>query len=110
VRTPFLLWTILAIIENRARVPRFKGRYLFSTTHGESPTHMSSKVKDRINELMVDELRKLAEQRGDDPSKLKLASSTNHDIRRTVRARLSRLKIAEEAREAVLAHVKRSRL
>jgi len=30
----------------------------------------------------------------------------NHDIRRTVRSRLSRLKVTEEAREAVLAHAR----
>ena len=37
---------------------------------------------------------------------MELPHWTNHDIRRTVRSRLSRLKIAEEAREAVLAHVR----
>jgi hypothetical protein len=31
---------------------------------------------------------------------------TNHDIRRTVRSNLSRLKVSEEAREAVMAHVR----
>ena len=31
---------------------------------------------------------------------------TNHDIRRSVRSQLSRLKIPEEVREAVLAHVR----
>ena len=44
--------------------------------------------------------------RGDDPARVKLAHWRNHDIRRTVRSGLSRLKIAEEAREAVLAHAR----
>jgi hypothetical protein len=35
-----------------------------------------------------------------------LAPWTNHDIRRSVRSQLSRLKVTEEAREAVLGHVR----
>jgi hypothetical protein len=55
---------------------------------------------------MLGTLRALARRRGDDPSKVELARWVNHDIRRTVRSRLSRLKISEEAREAVLAHAR----
>ena len=50
---------------------------------------MGSKIKARVDALM-----------GHPPH------WTNHDIRRTVRSGLSRLKISEEAREAVLAHVR----
>ena len=35
-----------------------------------------------------------------------LPAFVNHDIRRTVRTRLSALKISEEVRKAVLAHVR----
>jgi hypothetical protein len=55
---------------------------------------------------MFARLRALAEQRGDDPGKVLLTHWVNHDIRRTVRSGLSRLKIAEEVREAVLAHAR----
>jgi integrase len=65
------------------------GDYLFSTTFGEKPVWIGSKIKARVDALM-----------GDPPP------WTNHDIRRTVRSGLSRLKISEEAREAVLAHVR----
>jgi Arm DNA-binding domain/Phage integrase family len=95
---------ILAILE---KLPRFKnGKYLFSTTSGVLPVWMSDKVKKRIDERMLRTLRALARRRGDDPRKVELPHWTNHDIRRTVRSGLSRLKIAEETREAVLAHVR----
>jgi len=88
-------------------LPRFKaGKYLFSTTFGASPVWMTSKVKDRIDKRMLQTLQAVAVSLGDDPTKVELAPWTNHDIRRTVRSRLSRLKITEEAREAVLAHVR----
>src|SRR5262249_40648376 len=50
--------------------------------------------------------RALARRRGDDPAKVTLPPWTNHDIRRSTRSNLSRLKIPEEIREAVLAHVR----
>jgi len=51
-------------------------------------------------------LKALARRHGDDPSEIQLPHFVNHDIRRTVRSHLSRLKITEEAREAVLAHAR----
>jgi hypothetical protein len=95
---------ILAIIES---LPRFKtGEYLFSTTFGASPVWMSDKVKKRIDVRMLRTLRSLARRRGDDPAKVKLPRWTNHDIRRSIRSGLSRLKVTEEAREAVMAHAR----
>jgi integrase len=67
---------------------------------------MSDKIKKRIDERMLRTLRALARERGNDPSKVELPHWTNHDVRRTIRSRLSRLKISEEAREAVLAHAR----
>jgi integrase len=88
-------------------LPQFKkGPHLFSTTFGEKPTWMSDKVKKRLDQRILRTLRVLARCRGEDPATVSLAPWTNHDIRRTVRSRLSRLKITEEAREAVLAHVR----
>jgi len=51
-------------------------------------------------------LRALAKHRGEDPADVTLPPFINHDIRRTVRSHLSRLKVTEEAREAVLAHAR----
>jgi integrase len=88
-------------------LPRFKkGDYLFSTTFGQKPVWISDKVKKRIDGRMLRTLRALSRRRGDDPAKVTLPHWTNHDIRRSVRSQLSRLKITEEAREAVLAHAR----
>jgi integrase len=90
-----------------AVLPRFKkGPYLFSTTFGEKPVWISAKVKKRLDQRMLRTLRALARRRNEDAFKVNLQPWTNHDIRRTVRSGLSRLKITEEAREAVLAHVR----
>jgi integrase len=90
-----------------AKVPSFdRGGFVFSTAAGVSPVWMSSKVKTRIDARMLRTLRALARRRGEDPAKVQLPPWTNHDIRRTVRSNLSRLKVTEEAREAVMAHVR----
>ena len=90
-----------------AELPRFnRGRFLFSTTFGEKPVWISNKIKDKIDARMLLTLRTLARRRGEDASTVELAPWTNHDIRRSVRSNLSRLRIAEEVREAVLAHVR----
>jgi integrase len=95
---------MLAILE---KLPRYKrGDFLFSTTFGASPVWMSSKAKARIDVRMLRTLRALARQRGEDPARVTLPPWINHDIRRSVRSQLSRLKVTEEAREAVLAHVR----
>jgi integrase len=97
-----LIPDILAILE---RLPRFnRGKFLFSSSYGEKPIWMTDKVKARLDRRMARTLRALARKRGEDSPELK--PWTNHDIRRSVRTRLSRLKISEEAREAVLAHVR----
>jgi integrase len=77
------------VLEILQGLPRFGGDHLFTTTFGQKPVWMGSKVKAQVDAHM-----------GNPPH------WTNHDIRRTVRSGLSRLKISEEAREAVLAHVR----
>jgi integrase len=88
-------------------LPRFGGDddFVFTSRAGRSVTGFGS-AKERVDRLMLEELRAIATARGKDPAKVKLAAWRFHDIRRTVRTRLSRLKIPEEAREAVLAHVR----
>jgi integrase len=88
-------------------LPRFNsGEYVFSTSFGTKPVWISSKIKAELDRRMLRTLRALARRRGDDPRKVTLPAFKNHDIRRTVRSQLSRLKVAEEVREAVLAHVR----
>jgi integrase len=84
-----------------------RGRFLFSFDGGESPMRVAGSMKKQIDAEMLKVLREIAVERGDDPEDVALAHWTNHDVRRTVRSRMSRLKgISLEAREAVLAHVK----
>jgi integrase len=88
-------------------LPRFKrGEFLFSTSFGAKPVWIGAKVKEQVDKRMLRTLRAIARRRGDDPEKVTLPPWKNHDIRRTVRSQLSRLKVAEEVREAVLAHVR----
>jgi integrase len=88
-------------------LPRWNaGRFLFSTTGGESPTWIGTKIKQRLDRRMLRTLRALARTRGDDLTAVGLPHFVNHDIRRTVRSQLSRLRVTEEAREAVLAHAR----
>ncbi|MGX1354528.1 integrase [Bradyrhizobium elkanii] len=95
---------ILAVIED---LPKFKGgKYLFSTTAGKTSVWVGSKYKQRLDARMLRTLKALAKVRGEDPRQVTLSAFVNHDIRRTVRSQLSRLKVTEEAREAVLAHVR----
>jgi integrase len=67
---------------------------------------MSDKIKKRLDRRMLRTLRALARHRGEGLAKVKLLPWTNHDLRRTVRSQLSRLRVAEEVREAVLAHAR----
>ncbi|HXB77797.1 MAG TPA: integrase arm-type DNA-binding domain-containing protein [Bradyrhizobium sp.] len=94
---------MLRIIET---VPMFAGGdFLFSHSAGRTAAIMSSENKDALDARMLRTLRALARTRGDDPAAVAL-EWINHDLRRNVRSGLSRLKIAEEVREAVLAHAR----
>jgi integrase len=86
--------------------PRFKhGDLLFTTTRGKKPVWLGSKVKDAIDARMQEQLERIAAERGNVPKPLE--PWVNHDIRRSIRTRLSGLKIQQEVSEAILAHVKK---
>ena len=83
-------------------VPRFKypkGDFMFSTTQGAKPVGGFSKAKERLDALMLEALR----GEGVD----ELPPWVIHDLRRTVRTRLSQLRVPYEVRELVIGHVKR---
>jgi len=99
---PFMVPLIDAAIEILSALPRFKaGDFLFSHSYGKNPLrpNLFSDPKDRFDALIREELFKLT-------GKDALPDFVNHDIRRTVRTHLSALRIGEEVREAVLAHVR----
>jgi integrase len=88
-------------------LPRFKhGDLLFSTTFGRKPFWLGDKHKKAIDAKMLEQLRQIARERGNDPKEAVLPEWINHDLRRVVRSNLSKLKVAEEVSEAILAHAK----
>lgn len=101
-----LIGAISDVFDGLPAIAERKGDFLFSTTWGNRPIWIGDKVKKQLDVLMLGELRAMASERGEDPAKVKLRPWVNHDLRRTVRSRLSRLKVTEEAREAVLAHAR----
>jgi integrase len=93
-----------AMIEVLQSLPRFTGDFVFSNNLGKRPLKSGqfSDVKERLDKLILEELRTAARE----PDRVKLPAFVNHDLRRSVRTRLSGLKVEEEVREAVLAHVR----
>jgi integrase len=94
-----------------ATLPHFDGRsggdHLFSTTLGQKPVNSFSKAKDRLDAGMLRTLRAVARKRGGDPRQVMLPDFVLHDIRRTVRTRLSSLKVPAEVCEMIIGHGKK---
>ena len=92
-------------------LPRFtgprSGDFLFSTTFGRQAVNGFSNAKERLDARMLRTLKAIARKRGDDPKKATLPDFVLHDIRRTVRTRLSSLKISSEVAEMVIGHGKK---
>jgi len=86
-----------------SELPRFKGgQFVFSSTHGAKPINHFSQLKDNLDRRMHLTLRAMARDR-----KLELEHFTNHDIRRTVRTRLSSLRVSDTVAELVLGHARK---
>jgi len=78
-------------------LPRFKsGDYLFSVGRG-TPANNFSKIKHALDQLMIEELRKT------DPN-AKLPPFVLHNLRRTMRTRVSSLRIPDTVAEMVIGH------
>jgi integrase len=77
-------------------LPRFEGgKYLFSANSGKSPARVFGRAKTKLDKLMQKEL-------GAQPQPFVF-----HDIRRTVRTRLSAAPVEDRVREMVIAHAQR---
>jgi integrase len=100
---PFMVPLTDAMLTILKSLPRFdSGDFLFSHDYGKRPLrpNLFSDPKERLDGIMLEELRKIAGNRAS------LPPFVNHDIRRSVRSGLSALRIGEEVREAILAHVR----
>jgi integrase len=85
-------------IANLNAVPTYKGcKWVFSLDSEHAAT-IGHKIKQRLDKAMLEVLRK------DDPEAT-LTAWVNHDLRRTVRTRLSELDVMDEVAEAVIGHV-----
>ena len=88
-----------------AALPRFRrGDCLFSTTFGDKPVTNMDKPKQRLEQRMLRTLKALTWLRGDDPADVTLPPFVNHDIRRSVRSRLSELRVPQHVAELVIGH------
>jgi integrase len=123
----------VVLLEALPRWKHPKGEFVFSTTRGAKPVDGFSKAKARLDELMLEELRTVATSRADaamlarlDEIARLLATAANedaaeadkdaarkklkelwwtlHDLRRTVRTRLSWLGVADPIAERVIGH------
>ena len=106
---PFMVPLTDAMLSVLNSLPRFDGGdCLFSHSYGKRPLkpNQFSDVKERLDAIMLEELKRMATEAGKDAKRAALPDFVNHDIRRTVRTHLSALRIGEEVREAVLAHVR----
>jgi integrase len=91
-----------AMLEVLETLPRFEnGKFLFSSQRGLRPilAVYFSGPKIKLDGAMLQILKEAS-------PKAALPDWTNHDICRTVRTKLSALRIPEEVREAVLAHAR----
>ena len=84
-----------------------KGPFLFSTTGGVKPVNGFSRAKERLDALMLLELKKIAEACGNNPGQVVLRAFVNHDLRRVVRSRMSSLGVAPNVAELVIGHGKK---
>lgn len=92
----------LAILRD---LPRFKrGDHLFTVKFGETPVTGFSNAKVRLDARMLRTLKALARARGEDPASVTLPPWVIHDVRRTVRTRLSSLRVPDRVAEMVIGH------
>jgi integrase len=85
--------------------PGSKGDFIFSCNDGAAQIATGgSQLKATLDDEMLHILRQRAKARGEDSDKVALRPWRNHDIRRSCRSTLARLRIDPDTAEAVLAH------
>lgn len=83
------------------------GDFLFSTRNGKIPVNGFSNAKEELDRRMLVALRAYARMHNADPKNVRLEHFVIHDVRRTVRTRLSSLKVEEPVAELVIGHAKK---
>lgn len=90
-----------------ANVPKLGRGDLIFTPDGKRPLSGFGCRKEAFDRAMLEHLRKIAEEAGDDPAGVLLERWTLHDLRRTARTLMSQAGIPSDHAEAALGHVKR---
>ncbi|PKA39649.1 integrase [Rhizobium sullae] len=85
-------------------LPAINESALLFTTNGETTVSGFSRAKERLDEAMLNIARKEANERGDDPGKVKIEPWVLHDFRRTAASGMAALGVAPHVVEAVLNH------
>lgn len=106
--TVWLSAEALAILRSLPRGER--GAFVFSTTDGRRPISGFSKAKARLDRHMLRTLKALARRRGENPKAVRFERMVLHDLRRTFRSGLSRLRVRTEVAERVIGHGPRNPL
>ncbi|MGR3562946.1 MAG: tyrosine-type recombinase/integrase [Heliomarina sp.] len=95
-----------------AALPRTDGTSLlfparFSRSGSSTPRPVSGfgRAKERIDALMLAELKAMAKEQGDDPDEVELPPWRLHDLRRTAASGMARLGVGIHVVEKVLNHV-----
>jgi integrase len=89
-----------------AKVPKIGRCDFVFTPDGKKPIGGFGCRKEVFDGLMLAELRRLAEEEGEDPADVQLKRWTLHDLRRTARTLMSELAVPSEHAEACLGHVR----
>jgi integrase len=93
---------VMALLE---KLPRWSGGdFLFSSNGGKAPVNGFSKAKQRLDRRILLSLRAMARMRGDDPRSVRLEPFVLHDLRRTMRTRLSSLRVVDAVAEMAIGH------
>ena len=106
---PFVVPLTDAMVDVLNSLPRFtSGEFLFSHSYGKRPLKPEPVFRHQktARRNHAGRARQIAIERDNDPEHVVLPDFVNHYVRRSVRTHLSALKIGEEVREAVLAHVR----
>jgi integrase len=96
---------VMALLET---LPRWNaGDFLFSTTGGDKAVKDLDTPKKKLDREMLAILKEMAQSRGDDPASVELPNFVLHDLRRTMRTRLSSLRIPDAVAEMIVGHGKK---
>jgi integrase len=96
-----------AAVSVLGRIPKISRSDFIFTADGKGPITGFGCRKETFDRAMLTQLRKLAEEAGEDPARIELQRWTIHDLRRTARTLLSQAGVSSEHAEACMGHVKR---